>query len=61
MKTSPSAAHTAALEWQVTLWSGEVTPQEQDAFERWRSAKPEHERAWQQVQQMGQRSKASCS
>lgn len=55
MKTSPSAAATAALEWQVTLWSGEVTPQEQDAFERWRAARPEHERAWQQVQQMGQR------
>lgn len=55
MKTSPSAADTAALEWQVTLWSGEVTPQEQDAFERWRMAKPEHERAWQQVQQMGLR------
>lgn len=55
MKTAPSAADAAALEWQVTLWSGEVTPQEQDAFERWRTAKPEHERAWQQVQQMSQR------
>lgn len=55
MKTAPSAADAAALEWQVTLWSGEVTPQEQDAFERWRTARPEHERAWQQVQQLGQR------
>ena len=55
MKAAPSAADAAALEWQVTLWSGEVTPQEQDAFERWRTAKPEHERAWQRVQQMGQR------
>jgi len=55
LKTAPSAADVAALEWQVTLWSGEVTPEEHDAFERWRTARPEHERAWQQVQQMGQR------
>jgi len=55
LNPATSPAHVAALEWQVTLWSGEVTPEEHDAFERWRTARPEHERAWQQVQHMGQR------
>lgn len=55
MKSAPSTADVAALEWQVTLWSGEVTPEERDAFDRWRAARPEHERAWQQVRQMGER------
>lgn len=46
--------HRAALEWQVTLWSGDVTPAEQLAFERWHTAHPDHAHAWQQVQRMGQ-------
>lgn len=47
------AAHRAALGWQVTLWSGEVTPEEQAAFVRWRAADPAHEQAWARVAQVG--------
>lgn len=42
----------AALRWQVTLWSGEVTADERKAFARWLDERPEHQAAWQQVQQM---------
>lgn len=43
----------AAMEWQVTLWSGEVTAEQQNAFERWLQADPAHQRAWQHVQRLG--------
>lgn len=47
-----------AMEWQVTLWSGEVNPQEQLAFEHWLRANQQNELAWQKVQninhQLGQ-------
>lgn len=49
------AAVQQALAWMVTLWSGETTAEERSAWERWRTAHPEHERAWQQVLQMEQR------
>lgn len=39
-----------AMEWQVTLWSGEVTPQEREAFNSWLNANPDHQQAWQQLQ-----------
>lgn len=42
----------AALMWQVTFWSGEVTADERKAFARWLDERPEHQAAWQQVQQM---------
>jgi transmembrane sensor len=48
------AARPAALAWQVTLWSGEVSATESRAFERWYRADPAHELAWQQVQRIGQ-------
>lgn len=64
MIESSSAAHFSptilqqAMEWQVTLWSGEVSAQERDAFEYWLHANPLHELAWQKVQhinhQLGQ-------
>lgn len=44
----------AAMEWQVTLWSGEVTQEERQGFERWLAADPAHVRAWQRVQGVGQ-------
>lgn len=47
------AVQRAALEWQVTLWSGEVKAEEQQAFERWLAADAAHRQAWQQVQQLG--------
>lgn len=39
-----------AMEWQVTLWSGEVSAQEQHAFEHWLRANQQNELAWQKVQ-----------
>lgn len=45
----------AAIEWQVTLWSGEVTATERNNFERWLRAHQQHPLAWQQVQQVSQR------
>ncbi|MFT4065981.1 FecR domain-containing protein [Paraburkholderia sp.] len=44
-----------ALQWLVTLWSGEATRDEQEACERWRRASPAHEAAWQQVQSIDNR------
>jgi transmembrane sensor len=44
------AIHGAALEWQVTLWSGEVTAEEREAFERWLGADAAHRQAWMRVQ-----------
>lgn len=38
-----------ALEWQVTLWSGEVSREERISFERWLAADPAHALAWAQV------------
>lgn len=51
----PQDVHEAALSWQVTLWSGEVTDGEREAFARWRAAAPEHEAAWARVQHFGAR------
>ncbi len=48
----PQAVHRQALEWQVTFWSGEVTPHERTAFRRWLAADPLHERAWRDVQRV---------
>lgn len=47
---STSAALHQALEWQVTFWSGEVTPEERAGFAQWLAAAPEHALAWAQVQ-----------
>ncbi|MEK6383238.1 MAG: FecR domain-containing protein [Paraburkholderia tropica] len=44
-----------ALQWLVTLWSGEATRDEQEACERWRRANPAHEAAWERVQSVDNR------
>lgn len=36
-----------AAEWLMRLHSGSTTESERQAFEQWRGAHPEHERAWQ--------------
>lgn len=41
-----------AFEWQVALWSGEVTPQWREDFARWLAADALHERAWNDVQRV---------
>lgn len=51
----PESAVQRALEWQVTFWSGEVTPRERAAFDRWLAQDTDHARAWSQVQRTGQR------
>lgn len=43
-----------AMEWQVVLWSGEVSDDEQAAFDRWLSSSPDHKAAWQSVQTFNQ-------
>ena len=43
--------HKQAMEWQVTLWSGEVTEQEQRDFDTWLNTSPLHQQAWQKLQQ----------
>ncbi|MGQ7817487.1 FecR domain-containing protein [Metapseudomonas furukawaii] len=43
-----------AVEWLVELQSGEVSEQRQRAWQDWRAADPEHERAWQRIETVNQ-------
>lgn len=52
MEKCHSSELQAAMEWQIILWSGEVTPQERQAFTSWLNASPSHQQAWQQLQQI---------
>ncbi len=38
-----------AAGWMARLWSDDVTKVEQQAFDAWRQASPEHEQAWQNL------------
>ena len=38
-----------AIHWLVELRSGEMTPQQQQALQRWRQTSPDHEAAWSSV------------
>lgn len=51
---STESSQQQALKWQVTLWSGEVTPAEWSAFNTWLQAKKEHQLAWDWLQRMNQ-------
>ena len=61
MTAAPSAgnraaqAHEQALEWLVTVWSGEASADELTRLHHWRQAHPDHESAWQKVQAMDRR------
>jgi transmembrane sensor len=44
-----------ALEWQVMLWSGEVTVAEQQAFEEWLVVSDAHQKAWHEISTIHQR------
>ncbi|WP_454725446.1 MULTISPECIES: FecR domain-containing protein [Cupriavidus] len=44
-----------ALQWLVTLWSGEASRAEREACEQWRRTSPAHEAAWQRVQSLDDR------
>ena len=39
-----------AAEWLTTLMSGESTPAEKTAWQQWRQAHPDHERAWKHIE-----------
>ncbi len=39
-----------AAEWLTTLMSGETTPAEKTAWQQWRQAHPDHERAWKHIE-----------
>jgi transmembrane sensor len=49
----PAVAREAA-QWFVQLSSGEASEADRRACEGWRRADPEHERAWQRTQRLGQ-------
>ncbi len=44
--------HKQALEWQVILWSGEVTEQEHNDFNVWLNTSTAHQHAWQRLQKV---------
>lgn len=41
-----------ALEWQVTLWSGDVSAEEHAGFQRWLATDARHQAAWQVAQRL---------
>lgn len=47
--------HEQALEWLVIFWSGEVTEQQRQEWQRWLGTSREHEQAWALVQQLQQK------
>jgi transmembrane sensor len=47
--TEYSHAQQQALEWQVLLWSGEVTAAQQQGFEEWLTASDLHQQAWREI------------
>ncbi|MDP8568333.1 FecR family protein [Methylophilus aquaticus] len=44
-----------ALEWQVMLWSGEVTTEQQHAFEGWLSRSTLHQQVWSEMKTVQQK------
>lgn len=54
--TAPSVIHPStvqeAADWLSRLWSGQAGPDEERACAAWRAQKPEHELAWQRLQQI---------
>ncbi|WP_024929229.1 FecR domain-containing protein [Methylophilus sp. OH31] len=53
--TDYSRLQQEALEWQVMLWSGEVTADQQHAFEVWLSRSDAHQQAWSEIEVMQQK------
>lgn len=51
MNPSADYAHAQqqALEWQVVLWSGEVTADEQQLFEEWLTSSDVNQQAWREI------------
>ncbi len=38
--------------WMARLWTDDVTQQDRDAFDSWRSAHPDNAYAWQQLEEL---------
>ncbi|MDR5172081.1 FecR family protein [Methylobacillus flagellatus] len=54
MAAKPMPEHEArlrqqALEWQVALWSGEVTAEQRSDFDKWLAASDSHRQAWSEI------------
>lgn len=54
MAAKPMPEHEArlrqqALEWQVALWSGEVTAEQRSDFDKWLTASDSHRQAWSEI------------
>ena len=49
------AVQQQAAEWLTLLMSGEMDAAQQAAWQHWRGANPEHERAWQHIEAVAQR------
>lgn len=45
----------AAARWLMHLHSGEATTEDVEACRRWRATDPEHERAWQRAERLGEK------
>ncbi|MBD2838008.1 FecR family protein [Pseudomonas sp. JM0905a] len=50
---APAVAEQA-VEWLVELQSGDISEQRHQAWQEWRSADSEHERAWQRIEAINQ-------
>jgi transmembrane sensor len=48
----PAHVLKRALEWQVAMWSGEISAQGRASFARWLAADAQHARAWCDVQRV---------
>lgn len=46
----PSDVAQRAVEWLIDLQAEQVSPTLQDNWRRWRTAHPDHERAWQRIE-----------
>lgn len=53
-----AAVADQAVEWLTLLMSGSTSVQDQQAWQAWRAASPEHERAWRHIEAMTGRLKA---
>ncbi|MES2821417.1 MAG: FecR family protein [Pseudomonadota bacterium] len=61
MSAVSARALDEAIDWQLSLDSGEADQQQHAAFERWLAAHPDHTRVWQQLGGIDQRLGAAAA
>jgi len=54
-KAIPPKVSRAAAEWLVELHSGQVGKEVREQWQAWRAAHPDHDRAWQHIEMLGER------